>query len=496
MATRRASAERTMPAGEREDRLDRLARLTPLVVVAYFALNALLRALTPGGLGLDEAQIMVHAQSLEWGYGLQPPLYAWLQRGAFALAGEGKAALAAVKYGLLAAALLGVWAAARLAGAGVAATATATLLLMLIPGIAWEAQRALTHTPLALALAAWAFAAFAYARRRGGFVAHLVLGLVLGAGVLAKWNGVFIVVGVVGAMLLCPPRRPRAAALVLAVAMATVAPTGVWYLADWGEAGRAFGEIDTAERAAWTAAPGVLLGFAEGVAATLGLVALALVLLLARRPVRPGASAVDAAVRRDLSVAVALAAAGVLVAALVTGTTEVKERWLTPVLFAVPLATILGAPARVTARRFARLALVIAPLALAITAGLQWNWRLGDGEPPPQTAPFGAIAAAIRGDGDVIFASDDWIGGNLRLRAPELAVLTPATAKLGLDIAPPVQLVWRADDGTAPPPALVALFRERFGRAPRLASSERLAAAYPPPHADAGPLELRRALAR
>jgi 4-amino-4-deoxy-L-arabinose transferase-like glycosyltransferase len=494
MATRGEGA--AAAAGDRDARAERLARLTPLVVVAYFAMNALLRALTPGGLGLDEAQIMVHAQSLEWGYGLQPPLYAWLQRGAFALAGEGKTALAAVKYGLLAAACAGVWTAARLAGAGARAAAAATLMLMLIPGIAWEAQRALTHTPLALALAAWAFAAFAHARRCGGLAAHLVLGLVLGAGVLAKWNGVFIVIGVVGAMLVCPPRRWRVAALVLAVATATVAPTALWYVADWGEASRAFGEADTAGRAAWTALPSVLAGIAEGVAATLGLVALASALLLVRRPARPVPSAVDPAIRRDLSVALALATAAVVAAALAGGTTEVKERWLTPVLFAVPLVATLWAPSRLTARRVGRLAVVVALLALAITAGLQWNWRLGDGEPPPQTAPFGPIAARIHADGDVVFAADDWIGGNLRLRAPALAVLTPATSKLRLDIAPPVQLVWRAGEGAAPPPALVALFRERFGRAPRLAASERLAAPYPPPHGAAAPLELRRVRAR
>jgi 4-amino-4-deoxy-L-arabinose transferase-like glycosyltransferase len=476
-------------------RAERLARLTPLVVVAYFAVNALARALTPGSLGLDEAQIMVHAQSLEWGYGLQPPLYAWLQHAAFALAGEGKATLAGVKYGLLAVAFVGVWATARLAGAGPLAAAAATLLLMFVPGIAWEAQRALTHTPLALALAAWAFAAFAWASQRGGLAAYLVLGLVLGAGVLAKWNGVFVLLGVLGAVLLGPLRRWRGGALAAAVAAATVAPTAVWYFADWGEASRAFGAIDNAERAAWTAAPAVVLGFAEGVAATLGLVALASALMLFRPPACPATSAVDPAVRRGLTWAAAVTTAAVLVTALLNGTTEIKERWLTPVLVAVPLVVVLWAPLRVTAPRLGRLATVVAGLALAITLGLQWNWRLGDGEPPPQTAPFGPIATQIGATGDAVLAADHWIGGNLRLHAPELAVLTPATPKLGLDVAPPVQLVWRAEEGASPPVALRALFRERFGHPPRLGSSERLAAPYPAPHANAPPLELRRALA-
>ncbi|MFP4125140.1 MAG: glycosyltransferase family 39 protein, partial [Alphaproteobacteria bacterium] len=145
---------------------DRVAAAAPLLIVAYFALNGLLRTFVPGGLGLDEAELVLHAQRLELGYGPQPPLYGWLQAAAFALFGVEKAALALVKNAVLATAFLAVWAAARGAGADARLAFAAVLATALVPGITWEAQRALAHTPLALAAAAVALAAFVACRVR------------------------------------------------------------------------------------------------------------------------------------------------------------------------------------------------------------------------------------------------------------------------------------------------------------------------------------------
>jgi 4-amino-4-deoxy-L-arabinose transferase-like glycosyltransferase len=493
----RATDEEARPTGTRDAGwVDRLATHAPLALVGYFALGAALRALTPGGLGLDEAQIMVHAQSLEWGYGPQPPLYAWLQHGAFALLGEGKGALAAVKYGLLAVALSSVWAAARLAGATARTALVAALALLLVPGIAWEAQRALTHTPLALACAALATALFVLVRRRPSPAGHLGLGLMLGAGLLAKWNVVFVAVGLVGAMVLRAPRRPWAALLVVAVALLAVTPTALWYVAAWGQAERAAGTLDVARAAGWGAVPQALGAFAQAVLAMLGLVAVVFALLLARRPAQPAPARVDPALRGDLTTAVAITAAAVLAAVSASGSLEVKERWLTPVLFAVPLVAVFWGETRLTAARVRRLVGAVAVLVLALLAGLQWNWRVGDGEPPPQTAPFAPLASAIRAEGTTVLAYDDWIGGNLRLHAPDLVVLTPGTSALDLPLATPVQLVWPAARGARPPEPLRRLYAVRFGEPPVIAASERLAAPYAPPHGAATPLALGRARVR
>ncbi len=45
----------------------------------YFLCHIGLRLLAGGALGLDEAEILLDARYLAWGYGPQFPLYAWLQ---------------------------------------------------------------------------------------------------------------------------------------------------------------------------------------------------------------------------------------------------------------------------------------------------------------------------------------------------------------------------------------------------------------------------------
>lgn len=471
---------------------DRVAAAGPLLIVAYFALNGLLRSLVPGGLGLDEAELVLHAQSLELGYGPQPPLYGWLQAAAFALFGVEKAALALVKNAVLATAFLAVWAAARGAGADARLAFAAVLAMALVPGITWEAQRALAHTPLALAAAAVALAAFVACRARGGARAHLVLGAALAAAALAYWSAAFVGLGIVAALVLRRRAPWRHVALALAPPVLLTAPTAVWYLSNRAAL------VEAASRVEVDAAGplGTLAALGEAVAATLALPLAVLALLLARPANASGARGLVPDLRTDLSWVSGLALASFAALALATGLDEVKERYLTPVAFAVPLSVLAWAAGRLTAARARRLAVLVGVVVLGVSAGLQWNWRIGTDGPPPQAAPFAPLAGRIAAEGDVVFAANEWVGGNLRFAAPTLAVLTPDNAAMGLDVAPPVQLVWPAAQGDAPPAELLALFAARFGREPRLAGVDRLQAPYAPPHADAAPFVLRRAVAR
>ena len=472
--------------------IDRLARATPLLVLAYFALNALLRSLTPGGLGLDEAELVLHAQRPELAYGPQPPLYGWLQAAAFAVLGVGKPALAVVKAAVLATAFLALWATARRSGADVRLALAAVLAMALIPGITWEGQRALAHTPLALALAAAALAAFVEARARGGWVRHLLLGGVLGVAGLAYWSAAFVGAGI-AATLVVRRRAPwPQVAATFALAAVIVAPTLGWYGAHPDAFTAAAQRVDVAATGPW----GTLAALAEAVGATLGLPLAVLALALARRPKAPGARGLRAAARADLSLVLLVAAGAFAVLAVAAGLSEVKERYLTPVLFAMPLLLIALVPRRLTAARAGWLGAGVGALLLAVTAGLQWNWRVGAGEPPPQAAPFAALATPITTDAPTVFTTSEWIGGNLRLLMPDRIVLTPENAAMRLQVAAPVAFVWPPSRGDTPPQALVALFEARFDRPPRLAPVERLVAPFSPPHADAPPFALHRTLAR
>jgi len=106
-----------------------------------------------GGVEKDEAEQLLWTQTLAWGYGPQPPLYSWLQWALFQLTGPTVVGLALLKNALLFATYAFTWAAARrLLEPAPAALAAASLLLL--PQVAWESQRDLTHTVLVTSAAA------------------------------------------------------------------------------------------------------------------------------------------------------------------------------------------------------------------------------------------------------------------------------------------------------------------------------------------------------
>ncbi|CAN0584769.1 unnamed protein product, partial [Ectocarpus sp. 12 AP-2014] len=142
-----------------------LSRYAPLLMLGYLVLQLVSRLIAPGGLGLDEAEQMVTTQSLELGYGPQPPLYTWIQIAVFQITGEGKFGLALLKHGCLTAIYLGIWVLARQAGANRLTAAAAMFGTMFLPSVVWEAQRALTHSVLSTALAVWSLVAATRASR-------------------------------------------------------------------------------------------------------------------------------------------------------------------------------------------------------------------------------------------------------------------------------------------------------------------------------------------
>ncbi|MFN3615657.1 MAG: ArnT family glycosyltransferase, partial [Rubrimonas sp.] len=180
--------------------IDAAARHAPLLILMHQALFVALRVVTPGGYGIDEAEQLLATQSVELGYGAQPPLYTWLQMAVFAVTGPGKLGLALLKHGLLAAFALAVWSSMLALTGDRRLAMVGAFALMLAPPIGWEAHRALSHTVLALTCGAVAFRLALQCRARGRRGDFALLGLAIGAGLLAKTNVVFLVVGLVAAL--------------------------------------------------------------------------------------------------------------------------------------------------------------------------------------------------------------------------------------------------------------------------------------------------------
>ena len=108
---------------------------------------------------------------------------------------------------------------------------------------------------------------------------------------------------------------------------------------------------------------------------------------------------------------------------LVAGATTLRERWLMPILFFLPIVLLFWWSRRLTDRRLLALAAASILCAVACSAGLFVTTYYPDlaGRRVDGTQPFQQFAAAIEqeiGTPDVIISSGTFVPGNLRLVFP------------------------------------------------------------------------------
>jgi 4-amino-4-deoxy-L-arabinose transferase-like glycosyltransferase len=139
-----------------------------LAIFALYAVSAAaIRVYFKTSLFGDDSELFLWARQLAWGYGVQPPLYAWLQWGMNQVFGQGQVAMAATRalchWGIYSAGFLLARRFAPVRVAGLAA-----LGLFLIPEISQTFLRTRTHNLLVTALVPLACIAFldVLARRR------------------------------------------------------------------------------------------------------------------------------------------------------------------------------------------------------------------------------------------------------------------------------------------------------------------------------------------
>lgn len=318
----------------------------------YFFLNQLALFLVSGGMELDMAEQVWLSDRYAWVYGTQPPLYTWITRLLLGLFGGSLLPMYLFKAGLLSllvGALLAVGYRARFSAAQLLAVLAGVFLN---PMVSWEAQRDLTHTALATAVAAWLLHEGMKIGARGA--ADIVrTALLLAAGMLSKYN--FILFAVVWLFVRSrdaqaggPYFRQQAliAALMAVCLFAPQLTAASRALDTWLDSADKF-ELGQGSR--WS-------GMADAVGSMLMMLAPLVVLMLVEG-VRDFAASVRAAsvhVAPRLLIKLLRASAGaVLLLTFVSGATEIRERWLLPLFFHVPLvvASLLPqAPPRFAAR--------------------------------------------------------------------------------------------------------------------------------------------------
>lgn len=457
-----------------------LSRFAPLVIIAFMVIQVISRVTSPGGVGLDEAEQMVATQSLELGYGAQPPLYTWLQMAVFQITGPGKLGLALLKHVFLASTYLGIWVLARQLGASRRTAAVAMFATLLLPSLSWESQRALTHTVLATSLSVWVMNAVVHAARTQALRDYLLTGVAVGLGFLAKWNFGFIVAGLLVACLIRPDLRNLKSLAALVVALVVCSVPVIWALSNWDltTATSYKFDIDT-ESSAVSTTTTAILSLAKGI---LSIAALAVVvLLLVFRTARGSlVRQADMSGARIVETVILGALAFVAVAMFATGATTVEERWLLPILVCTPMLLTLRLEPWLTQARVRWFFGVAAVVLVAIAIAYPMNMRRGKSNPSYQSAPFEDAARALGIEDGFAIASGTYLGGNLRLIRPDLKILTPGLPKLRLEGTPDMVLWWSRDSEGTPP----LDFLETFPDAPDVTAPAEVTVPYPAPHAD------------
>ena len=428
-----------------------LDRFWVILICAYFMFQTIYRTVIGQGLELDEAEVFVTGQALRPGYNDQPPLYTWIQFAAFSLFSESIFALALVKNALLSFIYLALYKLLRTEyppeTAGLAACS-----LLLLPQIAWESQRALTHSVLVTAMASITCYVLWRLKDARSWLLYALFGLVAGLGLLSKYNfGVFLAAIMISA-LWSPQTRPIFASprimASLAVGVAVLALPFYWILANAEFAFASASKLKIDDRSAPLVA--AVTGIGNTLLAALGFCALAFLvagLLYARYRQAGHADADKGHLRPFLTRIMLVAFVLVFLLVVISGTTHVKDRWMMPflflfapvlVLYLLPSLSILG-------RR--RLAQVFTTIAGIVVVALPINILFGDfGGASHRTAPFADLARTIEEtnpDVEAIFSNRYYIAGNLRHRL-DLPVATTRWQPDDLMEVDNVVLVWNS----------------------------------------------------
>ncbi|MEO1105505.1 MAG: glycosyltransferase family 39 protein, partial [Pseudomonadota bacterium] len=324
-------------------------RLVVIAILAYVAVITLIRLVASPYLEIDEAQFVANVDLRLVYANSHPPLMNWLVRGALELTGWRWAlALALTRALLLTLTLLMVFdTGRRLGGSTTGALALAAALLC--PQVSWMSAHTLAHSLLVMTAAAGVLHGLALAMTRSQPGGLLLMGFWAGVGILAKYN-IFLLLAPLAVALAAEPtvrailtRRPAelTAAAALCVLMAAVAATGVWQAPQ--ESTERISKLY--RNGPFSALDVPVLGIDGVLALALsalawGGIAMALVVLAARtaEPVAPVAVRV---LRRTL----VLGLAGFAVLILVADARQVPERYLTPLMMALPILTGLAVSA-------------------------------------------------------------------------------------------------------------------------------------------------------
>ncbi|MEB2846271.1 glycosyltransferase [Rhizobiales bacterium RZME27] len=413
------------------------------LLLAYFVLSVILRLVRSDALQPDEAEQIFQSQYLLMGYGRQPPFYNWLQIGIFELVGPSILGLSLLKNGLLALTCIIFGLAARTVAKDRDMGAAAMLGVLTMPATIVMVQRDLTHAIALFCFVALFLLTFFRTLTKPSLLAYLATGVVVGLGIITKYNFVILPAAAIIAALSDADLRKRVfdwrLIPALVVAGLICLPHMLWVLHNLDAA--TSGTIsamhdDSSGNALFDRITGLLsiiISALQGTIPTLIFFAIAF----------PGQirAAWQAENRWTRLTGITLIACLAIVAviALGFGASSIRQKWLAPFLMLFPLYLCMkldaaGVEARIGLKRLAIAVLSVATLFIVYLFAAN---ALGPlfGKQGKETVPYYAFVERILAENGnerptVIVTDNAYLGGAARILLPNALLRLPSERTL------------------------------------------------------------------
>ncbi|SCB60667.1 4-amino-4-deoxy-L-arabinose transferase [Rhizobium aethiopicum] len=424
------------------------------LLAGYFVLQIGVRLATSHSLDLDEAEQAFRSQWLAAGYGPQPPFYNWLQYAVFQFTGVSLAALSIVKNLLLFISYLLYGLTARLILRDKALVAIATLGLLTIPQMVFEMQRDLTHTVAVFFSASIFLYGFVRSLKQPSVLSYLIAGIGIGFGLLAKYNFAILPAAALIAALADQRLRQRIfdRRLVLTAVVALVITLPHLF---WLKDNLDFATARTLEKMTASGDASYLKQVAMGVSslalaivsfAGLTVAVFAAVFGNTLRSALAARSAWTGLLERMMLVFLI----GIMLLIVFGGAAGIKDRWLVPMLFILPLYLCLKIEAAgvETDKSFRRFMAIVAVIMIGVPAALHGSVASArfSGHYERLNRPYADMLESLRKQAEpaAILAGDSLLAGNIRQEIPGIPVLSMDYPGFKPDISDrrPLLLVW------------------------------------------------------
>ncbi len=448
-------------------------------LICYFGLHILLRVSISDSLEFDEAEQALLSQWLRPGYTEQPPLYTWIQHYLFQIFGKNVFAVSLLKNSLLCLTYTCIFFSGRILFKSTKPAILAACSLLLIPQIGWESQRDMTHTTLVVFAASATLLQCLRMINKQKLRDYILLGILLSVGILSKVNFILFL-SILSCCLLSLPEGRRfllspKMVVVLLIIVVSTGPYFHWMYTNQDIVFSATHKFNRATEQYYVKGTGSL--FYNSFLFLTPLWLIYLLMFPSGFALKPGNhhGFSQKMFLRYLQFFIVI----LLAIVLLFKVTYVKDRWLQPILFVVPLFFFSRLnPTKISAKRFKYFIIAILLVAVgvysAFTLRVVGATYFGFLEPSHferfcrMNYPITKMVSEMREAGfseGLIISNDRFLAGNMLFQFPDSAVIIPNYRFEDLIRErnfTKAAIVWDGDYHPQIPQTLVSYMRKNF----------------------------------